>query len=158
MTFLPKFVVSDSVAKTADLINRPHEDYPKRVDRTAELINTLIKYRYETVTKHELLQIHSKVMWDFNPRGQYRPYSVTVGASIPPSHLHVPEFMDTSQDGFPPLSFIDLISTWGLNPWLWYQRFESVHPFADGNGRVGGIILAWLTYSHPNSLMLAPCQ
>lgn len=48
-----------------------------------------------------------------------------------------------------------------LDRWMWnlpdmtpeeaYKTFEEIHPFADGNGRTGKIILNWLNHSllHP---------
>jgi fido (protein-threonine AMPylation protein) len=39
----------------------------------------------------------------------------------------------------------------------WYISFETIHHFSDGNGRVGGIILA--AYSKYNlGTIIAPCQ
>lgn len=38
-----------------------------------------------------------------------------------------------------------------LDPMAFYKEFEEIHPFADGNGRTGKIILNWLngTLLHP---------
>jgi fido (protein-threonine AMPylation protein) len=29
----------------------------------------------------------------------------------------------------------------------WYQQFETIHPFIDGNGRVGGVVIAVLSFN-----------
>jgi fido (protein-threonine AMPylation protein) len=35
----------------------------------------------------------------------------------------------------------------GANEWEpaeWFRRYEEVHPFVDGNGRTGQVLLNWL--------------
>ena len=39
----------------------------------------------------------------------------------------------------------------------WYFDFETIHPFVDGNGRVGGIIIAAATHRQ-HGIYLAPGQ
>ena len=41
----------------------------------------------------------------------------------------------------------------------WYRALMIVHPFADGNGRVGGVIAAVASnYLFEGRELLAPCQ
>lgn len=69
-----------------------------------------------------------------NQRG-FREYGVTVGDHIPPPAREVPRLVAQLVDlGWPELT-----------PDQWYLEFERIHPFADGNGRVGKILHNWLS-------------
>lgn len=150
--WLPKYRVVDSVWHAADLINQPHEDYPLRVPVTAQAITTLIKHGKDVVVDEKMiLTIHSFIGRD-NPRGilrgAWRQCDVRVGSYIAPRHEYVPELMARIS---PAVVGDDLD--------MWYRRFESVHPFEDWNGRVGGIVIAALWYLEKgDGTYLSPTQ
>lgn len=147
--FNPKFSKVTSIAECADLINRPHEDYPKRVQRTQELIEYYTNGGGHQIMEFDAMQMHSFVMWDLPSRGKYRSSDVTVGKWSPPSPMKLKELI-LKHHIFPISSASDgyLVE--------WYKRFQSLHPFEDGNGRVGGIIVAILSWN--GKTLLAPHQ
>lgn len=68
-----------------------------------------------------------------NPHG-YRRHGVFVGDRVCPDWHEVPRLMKQLVYHFP-----------DIEPWEAYKEFEEIHPFADGNGRVGKIIFNWLS-------------
>lgn len=81
-----------------------------------------------------------------NP-GKYRSIDVHIGAEgssrqdaryIPPSHLHIDPLMNNLE------AFINDATT--LHPLiacaLIHHRFEAIHPFEDGNGRTGRLLIS----------------
>lgn len=91
-------------------------------------------------TLHKIL---AAGVMDQGEAGRYRSIYVRVGSYVPPP----PE--DVS-----PLMF-ELLEWWnkstaGLSPVLssaiLHHRFESIHPFADGNGRTGRALALWELY------------
>jgi hypothetical protein len=147
--FNPKFQRVDSIELCADMINRPHEDYPKRVPRTKELIEYYTNGNDSQLMEFDIMQIHSFVMWDEAHRGRYRESEVTVGGWQPPNPLKVREYIKRNHV-FPISRANDeyLIE--------WYRKFQMIHPFEDGNGRVGGIVVAVLSWD--GKTLLAPLQ
>lgn len=69
-----------------------------------------------------------------NTEGQWRSVGVRVGDRICPAVNELPGLM----------SRWSLNLTRGMGPDEAYKEFEMIHPFRDGNGRVGKIIYNWL--------------
>ena len=134
----PTFKWVDSIAEAADMINLPHEDYPIRIPAT----HLAIESKVLPMDNKSLRKIHKKVFGDMSYGGKFRKVNVRVGSHVAPDHSQVPSLMKEL-----------LLRRW-VNPLIqteealidWYTDFETIHPFQDGNGRVGGIVVA--QYSH----------
>jgi len=146
----PFFSLVDSIEVCADKINQPHEDYPIRVPITQALIRLAITSDWTELDEATILYLHRELFL-FNPNdikaGAYRDCMVQVGPHLPPPPILLQELMD-----------LLLPVKKGIDPTVWYKQFETVHPFQDGNGRIGGIVLAWLSYEPETKLMMAPGQ
>jgi Fic family protein len=78
-------------------------------------------------------------------RSQITPYNVSVGEYVPPTFMRVPDLMRhwmcdlrvglLDQSSQPKLDYMAIFCG-GL-----LQRFEAIHPFVDGNGRVGRLFV-----------------
>lgn len=92
----------------------------------------------DELTVRTLLRTHEWILTNLTPHlnwaGHYRDGGVQVGGRICPPSAEVPDLMQ------------DLLKIHPDN-WddikLWHIRFEKVHPFFDGNGRTGRIIMNW---------------
>jgi len=91
------------------------------------------------LTERTIKEIHSLVLMNRpEDKGRYRRVPVVIsGASFtPPDPLFIPEHIaallnDFSRSSAPPIEAAA----------LFHLRFERVHPFIDGNGRTGRLIL-----------------
>ena len=77
--------------------------------------------------------------------GKYRKVQVFIGGSIPPNAMEVPNRM---------ASLLRWYSKNKLHPLVlatyFHTEFEKIHPFVDGNGRVGRLIMNFIM--HKNNL------
>ena len=136
--WIPIFKWVDSIAEAADRINLPHKDYPARIPTTHLAIDS----KALPIDIKSLRKIHKKVFGDTPHGGKFRKVNVRVGSHVAPEHSQVSSLMKEL-----------LLHRW-VNPLIqteealidWYTDFETIHPFQDGNGRVGGIVVA--QYSH----------
>lgn len=153
----PKFTVVNSAYVCADMINQPHEDYPLRVNVTGRMIEMVLYSMRGSSVVREITgeyarQIHSGLFAGKGmnqnriKRGNWRQVNVWVSNYRAPDHIHVPQLIE---EVFP-VRMNDNLQEW-------YALFQSVHPFEDGNGRVGGIIVAALSYLR-DGRFLAPLQ
>jgi len=98
------------------------------------------------ITRPHVLKLHrilaAKVM-DQGDAGEYRTIRVKVGDYIPPPPDQLEPMMS------------DLLRWWNtearkvspiLSSAIVHHQFETIHPFADGNGRVGRMLSLWELY------------
>ena len=98
--------------------------------------------------------------------GQFRsgfvPFNVGVGAYVPPSFARVPELMQDWMrdlrthlvDDAAALDGARLADICGET----LQRFEAIHPFVDGNGRVGRLLVNYLLTYWQRPIMVFECS
>jgi len=94
----------------------------------------LIKDHPGPLNEFMVLELHSAIMMNFlllkpGGRGSYRLTNVTVGGRDCPHWRDVPTLMDEW--------LTDLTNT----PRMEHIRFEHIHPFIDGNGRTGRMLM-----------------
>lgn len=100
----------------------------------------------KAVSHREVLKLHRILagdVMDQGTAGQYRTIRVRVGEYVPPPPQRVEPMMS------------DLLSWWNkeaakvspvVSSAILHHQFETIHPFADGNGRAGRMLSLWELY------------
>lgn len=101
-------------------------------------IENLVKNKIG-ISEKTIKEIHSLVLMDKqSDRGRYRSVPVRVGSFYPPQPYEVPIQMERLlveyNDKMQAMHIIEKVS-------LFHLMFESIHPFVDGNGRVGRLLI-----------------
>jgi Fic family protein len=98
------------------------------------------------LTHEDVLRLHTIIagaVMDQGEAGRYRDIRVRVGTYMPPPPEDVSglmfEFLEWWNKDAPKLSPV-------LSSAIVHYRFESIHPFADGNGRTGRALALWELY------------
>lgn len=118
-------------------------NYRKALERGVELIQTTDLNQSVIKYIHHILM--DNVRGQLKGPGKYRVNEVWIGAKgtgigearyIPPDPLHVAQLMENLElfiqtSGLPPLVACGII----------HHRLEAIHPFEDGNGRTGRLVV-----------------
>lgn len=98
------------------------------------------------LSHEDILRLHAIIagaVMDQGEAGRYRTVRVRVGQFLPPPPEEVSglmfELLDWWNREAPALSPV-------LSSAIVHHRFESIHPFADGNGRTGRALALWELY------------
>ena len=119
-----------------------------------EVLNYLAALRFieknakiDKIETRDVLKLHSlmgqKGALDREPIGLFRPYQVKVGMHMPPVPKDVPRLMTELLEWLngPGRAWPAVVSSAIL-----HYQFEFIHPFGDGNGRVGRALATWELY------------
>lgn len=91
-------------------------------------------------TKESAIRIGQFIEPHANEKG-IRTCHVIVGAHSPPRYEHIESMLDALFQRVEELAPMDF-----------YKEFEHIHPFTDGNGRTGKVLLNWLNGSLLNPI------
>lgn len=147
--FEPRFHWEPSLGACADRINRPHEDYPRYVGQTARAIEVRRQkpaWPCGNIWPHalDLQGLH----WDIfegKISSLWRETEVMVGLHKAPPWQQVERLMGDLAE-----IYADLEPT-PERIREWYIDFETIHPYIDGNGRVGGcVVTLMMDRYHPD--------
>ncbi len=112
---------------------------------TNSLENAVCSWEYarkqKAITTRLVLKIHGILMEGHLPnkeRGQWRKCNVRVGNHIGAPWETVPYRMAEWVN--------NVNNTADPDPLLFHIQFEKIHPFVDGNGRVGRILMNWMFF------------
>jgi Fic family protein len=124
---------------------------PERARR--EVLNYFAALRHiekqsarKRLSHEDVFRLHTIIardVMDQGEAGRYRTIRVRVGQFVPPPPEDVSglmfELLEWWNDDAPGLSPV-------LSSAIVHHRFETIHPFADGNGRTGRLLALWELY------------
>jgi Fic family protein len=79
----------------------------------------------------------NSVRGDSKNPGEFRKIQVKVGNYIPPVHTEIPTLMGNWEKYVNTIDGVDPL----IKAAIAHYQFEAIHPFADGNGRIGRLII-----------------
>jgi Fic family protein len=115
----------------------------RHIDKAVRAEHAGKRRRLTHADVHRLHAILAGGVMDQGEAGRYRTIRVRVGAFVPPPPQDVSglmfELLTWWNDEAPKLSPV-------LTSAIVHHRFETIHPFADGNGRTGRALALWELY------------
>jgi len=124
--------------------NKPFRDV-KETDAHSKVFLQMLNKK-EKVTNNLLLRWHKEIFGDTKEdiSGRFRDFLVRVGPHLAPDWQDVKKLMDNL------IKFIKNPAKFRINPVelaaMAHYRFERIHPFGDGNGRIGRLLMNQLLW------------
>jgi len=137
-------ILEDKVAP-----NKPLSDI-KETESHAKVFLEMLK-NTEKISKSLLLKWHEDIFGETKPdiAGRFRNYLVKVGIYIAPHWQDLGKLME---------QFIKFVNKSKLNPVELaaraHYRFEKIHPFGDGNGRIGRLIMNYILWNNGYPMLI----
>lgn len=153
-----------TLSETSHLLFEGIVPSTKSLREIHEVINHKKAFDYmlsydKDITKEFILEMHNLVIANtlrqdlISQLGRYRTVQVFVGRSIPPKPQDVPKKMAsllrwyyTNKKKLHPLVLASYFHT----------EFEKIHPFVDGNGRVGRLLMNFILYKNKYPMINIP--
>ncbi|MDP3026670.1 MAG: Fic family protein [Nanoarchaeota archaeon] len=153
-----------TLSETSHLLFEGIVPSTKSLREIHEVINHKKAFDYmlsydKDITKEFILEMHNLVVANtlrqdlISQLGRYRTVQVFVGRSIPPKPQDVPKKMAsllrwyyTNKKKLHPLVLASYFHT----------EFEKIHPFVDGNGRVGRLLMNFILYKNKYPMINIP--
>ena len=106
--------------------------------RTGKIAGSQFFHKREKISKELLLKWHKEIFGETKPdiAGRYRDFLVRVGTYVAPDWQDVEALMK---------ALVKFVNEAKMNPVELasraHYRFEKIHPFGDGNGRIGRLLM-----------------
>lgn len=137
-------ILEDKVAP-----NKPLRDI-RETESHAKVFLEMLKTS-ESVSEALLLKWHGEIFAETKPdiAGKLREYLVRVGSYLAPDWSKVPQLMQ---------QLVTFVNESTLNPVEVAARahylFEKVHPFGDGNGRIGRLLMNYILWKNGYPMLI----
>jgi len=125
-------VETEAYIRESNAIENVHDE--TAVEESVEAWEYL---REQSELTHDVVkEAHRLILRNRQPEiaGEYRDVHVRIGGEVPPHPSAVPDLME---------DLLERVPGSGVEAIQWHVDFEGIHPFQDGNGRIGRLLYLW---------------